>query len=157
MLHRRLAFVLFVTLLFPLHQVVTVRRDVNAEETVAVNFLEARHRAGMTLVKREEGSAFATAACGAAYRGRADQVWLEGLGYVAVMYSTSHPEDVDPVARLAQRPWKADDRLVTGVCFGSPPAFPAGRYWVAVGVLSNASQNSVSELLGGRAVHLGSD
>jgi len=152
MLPRRLSVFLVITLLFPTYQVIRPQRDVNAEETVAANFLKLRRDAGLAPVKRIVGDAFSRAACEAAAHGNPEKVWVENANYAAMVYSTARPEDVQQIAAMATRTWKPDQRFLIGACAATTPAFPSGRYWVAVGVLGEVSERSVAELLSGRAV-----
>ena len=147
----RLSIFLLITLLFPMKQVVNPQRDVNAEETVAANFLQLRREAGLPLLKRVEGSAFSEAACEAASRGNPEKVWVENADYAATTYSTAHPENGEPIKSMATRPWKPDQQVVIGVCYASTPAFSAGRYWISVGVVRNSAEKTVADLLSGRA------
>jgi hypothetical protein len=146
----RLVLFLIITLAFPARQVVVPQRDVNAEEAVSANFARVRRDASLPALHRAEGSAFAQAACEAAAHGNPEKIWVENAAYAAVIYSTAKADDLEPITNLAARPWKGDQRLVTGACFAQTPAFPTGRYWVAVGVIGNASDKSVADLLAGR-------
>ena len=148
----KLSFFLVLTLMLPTHQVVNPQRDVNAEETVAVNFLRLRREAGLPELKRVEGSTFSQAACEAAGHGNPEKVWVENANYAAMIYSTTKPEDAEAITAMATRSWKPDQRVVIGVCAADTPAFPAGRYWVALGVLGGVSERSVADLLSGRPV-----
>ena len=145
---RRLSLFLAITLVLPCYQVVNPQRDINAEETVAVTFLRSRRDAGLPVMGRAQGSDFARAACQAAERGNRDQVWVENVNYAAMIYSTAKPENAAAVAQLATRQWPEDRRFVVGACEASTPAFPSGRYWVAMGVLGATSERAVAELLG---------
>jgi hypothetical protein len=148
----RLIFFLVITVAFPTRQVVVPQRDVNAEETIAANFINARRSANLPLLRRAEGTAFSQAACEAAAHGNPEKVWVENTGYAAMIYSTPKPEERDSITSLALRPWKSDQRLVTGACYAQTPAFSSGRYWVAVGVVGNVSERTVADLLAGRPV-----
>lgn len=145
----RLSIFLLITLLFPVKQVVNPQRDVNAEETVAANFLRLRREAGLPPIKRVEGGAFSQAACEAASRGNPEKVWVENGDYAATTYSTAHPEDSETIKSMATRPWKPDQQVVIGACYATTPAFSAGRYWIAVGVVRGAAEKSVADLLSG--------
>ena len=147
----KLSLFLLVTLLFPVKQVVNPQRDVNAEETVAANFLRLRREAGLPPIKRAEGSAFSGAACEAASRGNPEKVWIEDADYAATTYSTTHPEENETIKSMATRPWKPDQEMVVGGCYATTPAFSAGRYWIAVGVVRGATEKAVADLLSGRA------
>jgi|SRR4051794_18684654 hypothetical protein len=146
----RLIFFLVITVAFPTRQVVVPQRDVNAEETIAARFAEARREATLPMLRRAEGSPFSQAACEAAEHGNPDKVWVENSDYAAVIYSTAKPEETGPITGLAMRPWKGDQRLVTGACFAQTPAFTSGRYWIAIGVVGNVSERMVADLLAGR-------
>lgn len=148
--HEKLAFVLFLTLLLPTHQMVLPQRDINAEENVASNFLRLRKQANLEATRRMDGAGFAAAACELARHGRTEKISVDGANYSAMIYSTAHEEDAEPIAAMATRTLKNDDRLVTGVCYAKTPAYPSGRYWVAVGVVNGASERSVAQLLGAR-------
>jgi len=149
MLPRRLALLLALTLIWPTYQAVNAQRDINAEETVVVTFVAMRREAGLPPLARAEGSLFARAACYAAERGTTDKVWVENTNYAAMIYSTSRPENAEALTQLATQNWGADRRFVIGACQANTPAFPAGRYWVAAGVLGGASEQAVADLLGG--------
>jgi len=148
----RLSLFLLVTLIFPIHQVVSPQRDLNAEETVAANFLRMRREAHLVPLTRVEGSSFSLAACEAAGHGSPEKVWVENANYAAMLYSTPRADAVDAINSMAIRVWKTDERFVVGACSANTPAFPAGRYWIAVGVIGTTTDKSVAELLSGRAV-----
>jgi hypothetical protein len=150
MLPRRLSLFLVIVVLFPTHQVIRPQRDVDAEETVAASFLRVRRDAGLLSLRRVEGSVFAQAACEAASHGTPEKVWVENANYAAMIYSTAKTEDVQPIQAMAIRMWKGDQRVVIGACVANTPAFPSGRYWIAVGVIGGATERSVAELLSGR-------
>lgn len=152
MLYRRLSLFLVLTLLLPMYQVIRPQRDINAEETVAANFLRVRREAGLLPVRRAEGGAFSQAACEAAGHGNGDKVWVENANYAAMLYSTAKPEETQPIGALAVRPWSGDQRFVVGACSATTPAFPSGRYWVALGVLGDTTEKAVADLLSGRPV-----
>lgn len=145
----RLGLFLAIVLFLPNMQVVTPQRDINAEESVAINFQRLRHDAGLPPLKRIQGSTFAEAACRAAERGNAEKVWVENANYAAMIYSTAKPEDAEPVAQLATRAWKSDQKLIVGACGAATPEFSGGRDWIAVGVLGGVQERSVAELLSG--------
>ena len=147
--HGKLALFLLLTIFLPTHQVVMPQRDINAEETVARNFQRLRETANLPPIEREEGTAFSRAACEAAAHGLREKISAEGANYSALILTSANADEPEAIRALALRAWKPDDRLVTGVCFANTPAFASGRYWIAVGVLANASEKSVSELLGG--------
>jgi hypothetical protein len=151
----RLAFILLLIVVLPTHQVVAPQRDINAEESVAVNVMRLRKHANLDAVKRLEGSAFAAAACESARHGRSDKISVDGANYSAVIYSTAYPEDAEPITALATRALKADDRMITGACYANTPAFPSGRYWVAIGVVNGANERAVAQLLGAHPGHHG--
>lgn len=146
----RLSIFLLITLLFPVKQVVNPQRDLNAEETVAANFLRLRREAGLPSIKRVEGSAFSQAACEAASRGNPEKVWVENADYAAMTYSTAHPEDSETIQSMARRAWRPDQEVVIGACYATTPAFSSGRYWIALGVVRGAEEKSVADLLSGR-------
>jgi hypothetical protein len=146
----KLSLFLLVTLLFPTKQVVSPQRDMNAEETVAANFMKLRHEAGLSSIKRAEGNAFSQAACEAAGRGNPEKVWVENADYAAMTYSTAHPEDGEAIRSMATRPWKPDQQVVIGVCYAATPAFPSGRYWVSMGVMRGSAEKTVADLLSGK-------
>lgn len=146
----RLSVFLLLTLMFPIHQVVSPHRDANAEETVAANFLRLRHEAGLMAVKRIEGATFSVAACEAAEHGNPEKVWVENANYAAMIYSTPRPDAVDTISSMATRDWKADQKLIVGACQAKTPTFESGRYWIAVGVLGGVSERSIADLLSGR-------
>ncbi|HVZ17375.1 MAG TPA: hypothetical protein VG897_09690 [Terriglobales bacterium] len=149
MFPRRLSFFLLIALLMPTYQVIRPQRDLNAEETVVANFLRLRREAGLPLIKRAEGNLFSRAACEAAEHGNPDKVWVENANYAAMIYSTPKADDSQSIDAMAKRPWKGDQRLIVGVCTANTPAFPSGRYWVAMGVVGSASERSVADLLSG--------
>ena len=146
----KLSLFLLVTLLFPTKQVVSPQRDMNTEETVAANFFKLRREAGLSSIKRVEGTSFAGAACEAAGRGNPEKVWVENADYAAMTYSTTHPEDGEAIQSMATRTWKPDQQVVIGACYATTPAFPAGRYWVSVGVMRGAAEKTVADLLSGK-------
>jgi hypothetical protein len=152
MLSRRLSCFLLITLLLPTYQVVNPQRDINAEETVAASFLRLRREAGLPAVRRNEGSTFSLAACEAASHGNPEKVWVENANYAAMIYSTVRPEDAGSISSLATRRWRPDQRFLVGACLADTPAFPSGRYWIALGVLGNTSERSVADLLSGRPI-----
>jgi hypothetical protein len=138
--------------LFPTYQVIRPQRDVNAEETVAANFLKIRREAGLTSLKRVEGGIFSEAACEAAAHGSPEKVWVENANYAATIYSTTKPDDLQQISALATRTWKTDQRFLVGACLASTPTFPSGRYWIAMGVVGGVSEKSVADLLSGKPV-----
>jgi len=150
MLPRRLSLFLAIILVLPTAQVVNPQRDVNAEENVAVSFASLRRHAGLPLLMRSDGTAFARAACLATEHGSSDTVWVEDATYTAAMYSSAQPESADVIAQLGSRAWSSDRRFVVGACSASTPTFPAGRDWVAVGVVTAAAERSVADLLTGK-------
>ncbi|MGZ4813982.1 MAG: hypothetical protein ACXVZV_01135 [Terriglobales bacterium] len=141
-----------IALLLPTYQVIRPQRDINAEETVAANFLRLRHEARLPAIKRVEGNVFSQAACEAAGHGNPDKVWVENTNYAAMIYSATRVDDTQQIAAMATRALKADQRVVIGVCAANTPAFPSGRYWVALGLIGEVSERSVAELLSGRPV-----
>lgn len=152
MLSRRLSIFFAIWLVFPTAQVVNPQRDRNAEENLAVVFDRLRAESGLPVLKRMEGTAFARAACQGAKHGRHDQVWVEDSDYAATMYSSPTPESITMLAQLAARSWPPDRRLAIGACAATTPAYPAGRDWVAIGILKEKSERVAAELLGGRPV-----
>ena len=152
MLARRLSLLLVILLIFPTSQVVNPQRDVDAEENLAVTFARLRAEAGLSALQRGGGTAFAGAACRAAEHGSRDKAWVEDANYAAVIYSSAKPESADVVAQLAGRSWPPNRRLFIGACAARTPTFPSGHDWVAIGVLGDASERSVAELLSGGAV-----